>query len=77
MSHETTPFIIKAYSKGELANFYKISNRKLRKWLKKIPSLTLTNDHIFTPAEVEIIVKHLGLPSSTLFYYGSIKPTTS
>ena len=63
MSTENTIYPIKPYSKGQLAQMYDVSVYTLRKWLKNVPGLTLTDDQIFTPAEIEKIFNHLGAPS--------------
>lgn len=53
---------VKAYSKKELATLYGVSKQTLRRWLKNVEGLQQTNDQIFTPNQIQLIFKHLGVP---------------
>jgi hypothetical protein len=55
-------FEIKAYSKKELRLKYKIGRGTFYKWLKRIPDFDPNTGKIFTPAQVQQIVDHLGTP---------------
>lgn len=54
----------KSATRSQLAKRYGVSPETFKKWLIKIPDLTLdTRDRVFTPKQVGIIVDHLGEPS--------------
>ncbi len=55
----------KSKTKGQLAEAYGVHPSTFLRWLKKIPESILKynpRNRIFTPKEVEIIIKHLGEP---------------
>lgn len=47
-----------------LKDEYKVSSHTMKKWLRKIPHLSVDNRETreYTPKEVEMIYKHLGVP---------------
>lgn len=47
-----------------LMNEYRVSSHTMKKWLRKIPNLSVDNRDTreYTPKEVEMIYKHLGVP---------------
>lgn len=63
---ETNKIIIKSKNLGILANEYGISEPTMKKWLRKVPYLEVdgrdTKD--YTPKEVEMIYRHLGVAGS-------------
>lgn len=75
---ENSPFIIRSYSKSELAMLYspyitpKAAVRKLNRWIAIKPGLLehlhdsgmLPNAKCYTPLQVYIIVEALGEPES-------------
>ena len=58
-------FIIKTYYKSELAALYEVPLKELRTWLKSSRiwhKLGYGRAHKLTPAQVKMIVEHLGAP---------------
>lgn len=54
----------KPATRTQLAKRYGVSTETFKKWLVKIPNLLLdSNDRVFTPKQVGIIIEHLGEPS--------------
>lgn len=49
-----------------LKNEYGVSLHTIKKWLRKVPNLEIDNRDTreFTPKEVEMIYKHLGVPGA-------------
>lgn len=47
-----------------LMNEYRVSSHTMKKWLRKVPDLLVDNRDTreYTPKEVEMIYKHLGVP---------------
>jgi transposase len=60
-SPETT-FKIQAYSKKQLREWYGVSCKTFKTWLKAIPDLGLYEGKAYTPNQVAKIVTHLGQP---------------
>lgn len=53
----------KPATRSQLAKWYGVSPETFKKWLIKIPELVLdSNDRVFTPKQVGIIIEHLGEP---------------
>ena len=51
----------KPATRSQLAKRYGVSPETFKKWLIKIPDLVLdSNDRLFTPKQVGIIIEHLG-----------------
>lgn len=48
---------------------YKVSAHTMKKWLRKIPDLSVDNRDTreYTPKEVEMIYKHLGVPGGEFY----------
>ncbi|MBD1364386.1 hypothetical protein IDJ77_11255 [Mucilaginibacter sp. ZT4R22] len=59
---ETKEFAIKALSKKELRDWYGVSCKTFKSWLKRIPDLGMYEGKAYTPAQVAKIVTHLGQP---------------
>ena len=59
-------FKIRPYNKTQLAYFYNVSRPTMRKWLKPILEKigALVNVRLYTTAQVQEIVTHLGPPPS-------------
>lgn len=60
-------FIVKCYTKKELRNIYGVSKGTFNKWLNKLYNsdtikLVKSQKKMFTPSEVNIIIKAIGLP---------------
>lgn len=54
----------KPSTRNQLAKLYGVSPETFKKWLVKIPDLSLdTGYRVLTPKQVGIIIKHLGEPS--------------
>lgn len=49
-----------------LKNEYGVSEPTMKKWLRKVPNLQVDNRGTkdYTPKEVEMIYRHLGVPNS-------------
>jgi hypothetical protein len=76
MNEEEKPFPVRAYTKSELAGMYnpglssESARRILRQWMKLNRSLMSElkshgysdRIHFLTPAQVSVIVRHLGEP---------------
>lgn len=57
------PVEVKAYSKKQIADMYKISVKVLRKWLSPaIANIGPYNGKLYTPKQVQAIFDHLGEP---------------
>ncbi|WP_428656003.1 hypothetical protein [Runella sp.] len=53
----------KSATRSELANRYGVSIETMKKWLEKIPGLSLNpTDRVLTPKQVAAIIEHLGEP---------------
>lgn len=60
-------FEIKAYYRKELQEMYGVPFRTFYKWLKPFAvEWKLKHAKIFSPEQVEKIVKHYGIPTNTL-----------
>ena len=55
-------FVIKTYSKSELAALYGVSLTTFKNWCKKITDLQLNDCKILTPKQVKDITNWLGEP---------------
>jgi len=54
---------VKAYSPGELAALYDIDGRTFNNWVRSIKDkVGERQGRYYTPAQVRIILKHLGVP---------------
>ncbi len=54
----------KPATRNQLAKRYGVSPETFKKWLIKIPDLSLDiRDRVLTPKQVGIIIEHLGEPS--------------
>lgn len=53
----------KSATRSELADRYGVSMETLKKWIEKIPDLSLSpTDRVLTPKQVATIIAHLGEP---------------
>jgi hypothetical protein len=56
-------FLVKPYTTSELAAFYKVCSRTLRKWLKSIENEVGERiGRYYTVNQVKIIIEKLGIP---------------
>ena len=61
-------FSVQRYSVPELADHYKTTPRNFRRWLKELrPRLGKRRGHLFSSAQVKLIVDHLGAPFVAMF----------
>ena len=61
-------FSVQRYSVPELADHYKTTPRNFRRWLKELrPRLGKRKGHLFSSAQVKLIVDHLGAPFVAMF----------
>ena len=66
-SMEKDEFPIRAYSIKELAGFYRVSTKVFRKWIAMIETnIGPRIGHLYNPAQVKVIVQHLGKPFTWL-----------
>lgn len=55
-------FVIKTYSKSELANLYNINTKTLKIWCIQIPNFKISRNKLLKPIEVKKIIDWLGEP---------------
>lgn len=54
---------IRGYSIKELSILYQVSGKTIRKWIKEFaPDVGERVGHCYTPKQVEVIFKELGIP---------------